>query len=318
MHGVRRGSRLVGAAATEAQERERENADLCRRALQVRQTSSDGHLYSKENTTLVSRALERNGEEYSLWNYRREMILAKREECKRNTEEEKEDESNTLQSVWLAELQLTQRALRWMPKAYGTWAYRLFLLGLDRIEEKLKVKVLKKEQLMVEELLKTDPRNFHGWAHRMRLRQLRKEGGDENKKEEMERELKYVESKINDDFANYSAWHVRSRVLPKLHEDAAEFLGKEFEFVQEAFYTDPDVQSTWFYHRWLLASAPQQGKAGERDRKIWERELKMCNELLEIEPNARFALHAKAFLLGKFDRIAEAKGVYMRLIELVR
>jgi hypothetical protein len=70
--------------------------------------------------------------------------------------------------------------------------------------------------------------------------------------------------KINENFSNYSAWHYRTVLLPRLYpaasvaSDAAlraryeEVLDGEFHLVRQAFYTEPEDQSAWLYHRWLL------------------------------------------------------------------
>jgi geranylgeranyl transferase type-2 subunit alpha len=34
-------------------------------------------------------------------------------------------------------------------------------------------------------------------------------------------------------------------------------LEQEFDLVEQASFTDPEDQSAWLYHRWLLAQAPR-------------------------------------------------------------
>jgi geranylgeranyl transferase type-2 subunit alpha len=91
-------------------------------------------------------------------------------------------------------------------------------------------------------------------------------------------ELAYTSRKIGANFSNFSAWHQRSKTLIGLWESGQldpvqsrddgtcpfsigltfssfffSFL-TEFELVSNALYTDPDDQSAWIYHRWLVGS----------------------------------------------------------------
>jgi geranylgeranyl transferase type-2 subunit alpha len=92
-------------------------------------------------------------------------------------------------------------------------------------------------------------------------------------------ELLYTNRKIEANFSNFSAWHQRSKVLTilwdgrehlsnKSREDGEQvmwlifpsasldlvLLSQEFELVRNAMFTDPNDQSVWMYHRWLVGS----------------------------------------------------------------
>ncbi|XP_038898638.1 geranylgeranyl transferase type-2 subunit alpha 1 isoform X2 [Benincasa hispida] len=74
-----------------------------------------------------------------------------------------------------------------------------------------------------------------------------------------DKEMKYTTDMIDTNFSNYSAWHNRSVLLAKLLNQKAEgyfpverVLNEEYELVHQAIFTDPDDQSGWFYHLWLL------------------------------------------------------------------
>ncbi|KAH7446378.1 hypothetical protein KP509_01G053200 [Ceratopteris richardii] len=130
-------------------------------------------------------------------------------------------------------------------KSYGAWHHRKWVLhfGLSNLD---------KEYRLLDKLLTSDARNFHGWAYRRFLAGI--------SKATEEQELQYTIKKINENFSNYSAWHSRSTLLSKqlqnniIEKDTwLKVLTEEYDLVQQAFFTEPDDQSGWFYLLWLLS-----------------------------------------------------------------
>jgi geranylgeranyl transferase type-2 subunit alpha len=103
-------------------------------------------------------------------------------------------------------------------------------------------------------------------------------------------ELDYTRHRIGVNFSNYSAWHYRTYLLPRVHAAAPSVaaasanaaaaaqpvqppvetaaptsaagtasplplatLRGELELLRQAVFTEPDDQSPWFYRRWVLA-----------------------------------------------------------------
>lgn len=299
MHGVRRGLKPTAAELQQHAERSAAHAQLIRRALSVRKQPLQWPLTDHFQSTykVVETALETNPDEYTLWSFRRQVILLTTKN------------SDNIDELWRQELDLTTRALKLHPKAYPAWQHRLWLFDNREISAKISKQMyataINQERQLSSLMLSKDGRNFHGWAHRMRLRAIIQARSPEKTTQLEEDELQFVEDKVNDDFANYSAWHHRSVLLPRINKDAS-FLTAELQFVRQAFYTEPDVQSTWFYHRWLLAGAPARGKQTVVVDSVLREELLACNELLSIEPEARYCLQTKAHILLQLGRHLEA------------
>ena len=68
---------------------------------------------------------------------------------------------------------------------------------------------------------------------------------------------------INKNFSNFSAWHYRSKLMPKFYNDnetiwnqgyciPIETIKEDLSTLKNAFFTDPKDQSPWNYHEWLL------------------------------------------------------------------
>jgi len=110
-------------------------------------------------------------------------------------------------------------------------------------------------------------------------------------------EAEYTISKIEEDFSNYSSWHERSYILPTLYneEELINVLESDFELVKNAFYTLPDDQSAWFYHKWLLLMTRKINLPNYLNRV--QTELEMLHDLINLEPSAKWPKITSLFLM---------------------
>ena len=190
-------------------------------------------IYDEKSLGMTSKFLEVNPECYTVWNFRREMltgIFAKQSEEERRAACEQE-------------LRFLEGALMKNPKAYTTWEHRLWTVRKHGA-------IAAAELALCDKFLKFDERNFHCWGYRRHMAALAAATSQD--------ELAFTSTKVENNFSNYSAWHSRTKLLPAVHTDRAALqaaLAEEFETLQAAFFTEPDDQSCWFYHQWLVAAS---------------------------------------------------------------
>uniref|UniRef100_A0A2R5LLR0 Geranylgeranyl transferase type-2 subunit alpha n=1 Tax=Ornithodoros turicata TaxID=34597 RepID=A0A2R5LLR0_9ACAR len=181
---------------------------------------------------ITGQVLMSNPDDATLWNVRREVFDRYFVERK-----------NNLKELARMELQLTELALQKNPKSYGAWSHRTWAM------ETFPAMDWDKELSLCNLFLDMDERNFHCWDYRRFV--------CDHANVSLEKELEFTMQKIAANFSNYSAWHYRSFLLPKLFPGAVqgsvreEILLQEYNLVQNATFTDPSDQSAWFYHRWL-------------------------------------------------------------------
>lgn len=191
--------------------------------------------FDEEGLKLTGEILSVNPDFYSLWNYRKEIFLFMKDN----------KETEFVQKLMQDELGFLESCLKVNPKSYGAWHHRSFIL------ENMPHPDWERELQLCNTFLEYDERNFHCWDYR-RFVVLTSDV-------DLEQELAYTTEKIQTNFSNYSSWHYRSKLLPVIFPDPThpvrvqeDILLQEHETVQNAIFTDPDDQSAWFYHRWLL------------------------------------------------------------------
>ncbi|XP_061389952.1 geranylgeranyl transferase type-2 subunit alpha-like [Musca vetustissima] len=209
------------------------------------------HEYDDEMLAYTTPILQRNPDVSTLWNIRRECILAKMKKIQEEDDipdENAESKEDRILKVLETEISLTEQCLLVNPKSYNIWHHRMWLL-----EQSPKAN-WQREVMLCNKYLKMDERNFHTWDYKRYV--------VEKAQVPKEEELDFCTEKIKVNFSNYSSWHHRSLLLPALYPyegDAKpkrpmseEKLKEELEMVLTAAFTDPYDSSAWFYQRWLL------------------------------------------------------------------
>ncbi|KAF8163141.1 rab-protein geranylgeranyltransferase [Crassisporium funariophilum] len=290
MHGVKR-TRQAADELEARKRRERVKIEEFNNLTQSVLSKKKNRDWSPEALNATTRLLQVNPEFYTVWNYRRN-ILVHGIFVNRSAEERK----NLLSD----ELSMTMSQLKAHPKIYWIWNHRRWCLetvpegpGSEGEPDVLgwKQSVWDKELLVVERMLDADSRNFLAWDYRRYVL-----GSMPTSRPEAS-ELVYTSKKIESNFSNFSAWHQRSKVLSSLWAqgllDEEKSREDEYDLLRNAMYTDPSDQSVWMYHRWLVGTSG--GKV------LLEREIAVIQELLDEQPDSKWCMesivHYKRLLL---------------------
>jgi geranylgeranyl transferase type-2 subunit alpha len=234
-------------------------------------------VYDEQVLAETTQLLTINPEFYTVWNYRRDIIVE---------HYSKTSSVEALVKLFEKELMFTLQKMKEFPKVYWLWNHRVWLLKNHPTQANWQF-----ELGIVEKLLTADSRNFHGWHYRRFIIEQLELAMGEGQSLAL-KEFEYTTSMINKDFSNFSAWHNRSKLIPILFElkptelfnDKLVFLQNELKILQNAMYTDPEDQSFWVYLRWLLTS-DQFVKALDTETylSILRQQLQVVKDLNELE-----------------------------------
>ena len=199
-------------------------------------------IYGNNVMNMTTRLLEMNPEYYTVWNYRRLLLRHFFNQASSPVPEENapcdNDRSLIIQQYIVDDLTFLLPLLKKFPKCYWIWNYRTWLL--DEASRLLPAaaahQLWQKELLLVGKMLGLDSRNFHGWGYRRKVvAELEKLSANSGSAEAptTEDEFKYTTKMIESNLSNFSAWHRRSKLIPRLldernasHSERQDFLAK--------------------------------------------------------------------------------------------
>ncbi|KAI4933842.1 uncharacterized protein J4E92_003511 [Alternaria infectoria] len=325
-HGISRGSGPV-VRSEEARQKELQQITDYRDLADLVNTKVAEKQYTIEVLGLVTKLLNENPEYYTIWNHRRRVLMAL---VTADTPKQSPDE------LLQGDLQLTFALLRKFPKCYWIWNHRNWLLreGEALMGADAARKLWSGELQLINKMLHADSRNFHAWGYRrFVVSQIERLTASEDipasgtaPKSLSESEFEYTTKMIKTNLSNFSAWHNRSQLIPKiLRERNADgqarrvFLASELALICEAINTDPFDQSIWFYHQYLLSilspSCPpdalvvQDLTNGER-QKYYEHEMEYIREILEDEADCKWIYEALLGLAEAYLEVDAGTGLF--------
>lgn len=182
--------------------------------------------FTHELLDATSTLLKQNPEYYTVWNYRRLIMRHLFDESgKRNVVSEgnhyETQSAESIAQLISNDLAFLFPLLRKFPKCYWIWNYRLWLLNeaSKLLPGESSPEFWSRELTLVGKMLNQDSRNFHGWGYR-RIVVTALETNQKKTKElsqsMTEQEFQYTTRMIQVNLSNFSAWHNRSKLIPKL------------------------------------------------------------------------------------------------------
>ena len=290
MHGrVRSVKPPIAAEEAALQKRAATYAELSRILVQRRKLGDHG----PETFELIGKMLRSNPDYYTLWNYRKEILLYKCEAEGIPLSQALAHKSDSAYRIPLTssaevlqvELALTADCIKKNPKSYGAWYHRQWMITLFEFD-------VKAELDLCALLLTADQRNFHCWNYRRFVAAISGASAQS--------EFEFSTLKLNENFSNYSAFHHRSVYITQLALTESNFqhlIMTEFSLVENAIFTEPDDQSAWWYRQFLSTWLKQRDAEGagvdpEWVRQLLEQQLETLKGLLDVEENCRWAIEA--------------------------
>lgn len=172
----------------------------------------------------------------------------------------------------------------------GAWHHRQWIMERLEMDHNSELELCKL-------FLTEDQRNFHCWSYR---RLVVQKGNIQPQKE-----FEFSTEKIEENFSNYSAFHHRSLFIQKIGQCPREMVEAEFSIIENAIYTEPDDQSSWWYHQFLLSwimikeKTPVQDKI---DNAVWlqgilKQQIDVMRGLLLLESSSKWAMSSLSMMI---------------------
>lgn len=212
---------------------------------------------------LTTELLLINPDFYTVWNIRREVLLA-----------DIDADSNPVEAnqIWEKELSFTLDCLAKNQKSYSVWQHRVWILSrMPELAYEFEIK-------LCNSFLDKDERNFHCWDYRSHISEIAKI--------DIVKEFQFTTDKINSECLNFSAWHRRHKLLLKglamtqeqcpKEVNLRQIWPEEYNMVLRAIFVDPSDQAPWPYHNWLIRN--NFGHLGQEH-------IDRLKELAQLEPD---------------------------------
>lgn len=208
------------------------------------------HIFNLDALGQTSKLLQTNPEYYTIWNHRRLILQHLFGEDKVGQELEDGHSRNVslIAELISDDLNFLLPLLRQFPKCYWIWKYRQWLL--DEATRLLPVSDARgywqRELGLVGKMLSLDSRNFHGWGYRRKVvtalenAQLCQNGEGISMTEE---DFQYTTKKIESNLSNFSAWHTRSKLIPRLLDERKADEGARKDFLDSGKSRSSDLNT---------------------------------------------------------------------------